>query len=84
MATKRESQTDGVLSRTPADEPVFILRAQDKAAPKLVRQWAADFMKFHEKAGSQGRDLARAIVKHTEAIETAEAMEAWPNRKQAD
>jgi hypothetical protein len=84
MATKHESLVDGVLSRTPNNEPIFVLRAQDKNAPKYVRQWAADFRKFHEKAGTSGRDLATAIVKATEALETADAMEAWANRKQAD
>lgn len=84
MSTKLESQTEGLLSRTPPDEPIFVLRAQDKAAPKYVRQWAADFWKYHEKAGTSGRPLAAAILKHAEALETADAMEAWANRKQAD
>jgi len=26
----------------PADEPVFLLRAQDKHAPRAVRDWAAE------------------------------------------
>lgn len=84
MATKQESLTEGVLSRTPNNEPVFVLRAQDKSAAKYVRQWATDFRKFHEKAGTSGRELAKAIVKETEALETADAMDAWQNRKQAD
>jgi len=28
------------MERIPADEPVFILRAQDKLASHFVRQWA--------------------------------------------
>ena len=30
----------GVIHRIPADEPVFLLRAQDRFAPCLLRLWA--------------------------------------------
>ena len=84
MGTKTQNLTDGCLSRVAADEPIFVLRAQDKAAPKLVRKWAEDFRQHHVKAGTSGHALAIAITKHTDALEVAEAMEAWQVRKQAD
>lgn len=38
----------------------------------------------HLKVGTSGHDLAKAISKHTEAMEVADAMESWQIRKQAD
>ena len=45
MATKAEvlealRNGRGCLGRAALDEPVFILRAQDKLAPRLVVRWA--------------------------------------------
>lgn len=40
MATKEKELVDGCFSRVDLDEPVFVLRAQDKLAPAMVRIWA--------------------------------------------
>jgi hypothetical protein len=84
MGTKSQELKDGCLARAAMDEPIFVLRAQDKSAPKLVRQWAENFRQHHVKAETKGHALAIAITKHTGALEVADAMEAWQSRKQAD
>lgn len=73
MVTKAEAMMSGCLANADDDEPVFILRAQDKLAPALVRAWAA-------LAAEHGCD----IVKCQMAVETAEDMEDWPTRKFPD
>jgi hypothetical protein len=70
MATKH---TDQCLAKAADDEPIFILRAQDKLAPDLVRAWAI-------RAEAHGCPPAKL----REAYELAEAMERWPTRKYPD
>lgn len=53
-------------NKIPADEPVFLLRGQDKAAPEAVRRWAA--MAAHYGASAD-------IV--AKAKDQATLMEAW-------
>lgn len=84
MGTKASEMRDGCFAKAALDEPLFVLRATDRSAPKLVRQWAESFRQHHLKVGTQGLELAKAIAKHTEALQVADAMEQWPNRKQAD
>jgi len=84
MGTKAQEMKDGCFAKAALDEPLFVLRAQDKSAPALVRKWAEQFRQHHLKAGTEGADLARAILKHTEALQVADAMEQWDLRKQAD
>jgi hypothetical protein len=61
------------LSRIPGDEPIFILRAQDKLAHHFVRQWVAV-------ASAKGLSQERA----NEALVCAAEMEAWPVKKLLD
>lgn len=56
----------------PADEPRFLLRAQDVAAPRAVRAWA----EFAHEAGTPPATLEMAL-------QQADAMEAWPTKKVA-
>ena len=72
------------LAKLKPDEPFFVLRASDKTAPAIVREWAKRFHAHHTKAGTTGYELAKSIEKHTSALEIADAMEAWPDRKQPD
>lgn len=85
MATKNNPGEFDCYAAADPDEPIFILRATDRIAPKMVRQWAAIYqvdksvrnMKEGNPAGlteSQGR-------KFDEAMACADAMEAW-RRKQ--
>jgi hypothetical protein len=64
---------EGCLGRAADDEPVFVLRAQDKLADQLVDSWA-DLVEL-------GRGPSAKVV---EARELAEAMRAWPSRKFPD
>jgi hypothetical protein len=70
VATKHNSIS---LSKAQDDEPIFVLRAQDRLAPDLVRGWAAQA----ERAGCPA-------AKVQEARAVAEAMERWPARKLPD
>lgn len=73
MATKAESLKSGCLAKAADDEPVFILRAQDRLAPALVRAWA-----------SLAREHGCDVVKCQMAVEVAEDMEDWHTRKFPD
>lgn len=61
---------DKCLAKVADDEPIFVLRAQDKLAPILVRLWC-------ELADLHGADLPKIQG----AMELADKMEAWPTRK---
>jgi hypothetical protein len=58
------------VSTIPADEPVFIGRAQDADAAEMTRAWAALHL-------ARGGSKANAEA----ALRQAEAMEAWPVKK---
>jgi hypothetical protein len=60
----------------PADEPCFVLRAQDKLAPDAVRAYA-DLVETAV-GGREGEDRAEALRTR------ADEMEAWPTRKLPD
>jgi hypothetical protein len=73
--TKREIAEDphSAWNKAHADEPLFIIRGQDMIGAGLVRNWAKN-------AKARGAAPART----QEAMEIAEAMERWPNRKWPD
>lgn len=60
-------------SHIPADEPVFLIRAQDAVGAAAVREWA----RLHRVNG--GSEEAYAA-----AMDHADKMEAWPKKKRAD
>lgn len=70
MATKH---TDTCLQKAGDDEPIFVLRAQDKLAAKTVRYWAT-------LAAVYGVSDEKCL----EARALAERMEQWPDRKYPD
>lgn len=57
----------------PEDEPVFLLRAQDKHAAEALR-WYADDVEVH---GGDAK-LVEAVRRH------ADLMDAWPVKKAPD
>lgn len=65
--------TNGTVRVIPADEPVFLIRGQDKVGGDAVRAWAV----LAEAAGSAPDILAIAR-------EHAAKMDAWPKKKVAD
>lgn len=73
MSTKADEAKAGCFASAADNEPVFVLRAQDKLAPELVRRWAHEA----ELNGCPHGKIMRAL-------ETADAMENWPNRKFPD
>lgn len=70
---KRAAEGKGCLGRADADEPVFILRAQDSIAAELVELWAI-----------RARSLGVNNDKVREAYDLAEEMLRWPKRKIPD
>ena len=78
MATKKEVleqalRGEGCLGRAADDEPVFVLRAQDKVASPLVSDWAD----FAEALGCPPEKIADARA-------LADQMRAWSPRKNPD
>lgn len=65
--------TNGTKRVIPDDEPVFLIRAQDKVSGEVVRFWA----NLAEAAGA-----SEVIVKS--AREHAAKMDEWPVKKVAD
>lgn len=81
MGLKKQELIDGCFAKAADDEPIFVLRATDKFAPAIVREWARQFATgqfFSLKASDYW------MVKYREAIDLADAMETWPNRKMPD
>lgn len=76
MAIKAKEIADknSCLNKAAPDEPIFVLRAQDKRAPGLIRIWATEFAKVR----------GYNDPKYQDALDIADAMEAWPTRKLAD
>jgi hypothetical protein len=62
-----------INSKVPHDEPVFILRAQDKYAAHLVLQWAI----LLNNAGGN-------FEKVKEALQISKEMSNWPTQKLPD
>ena len=78
MATKKETLEQalrgaGCLGKAADNEPVFVLRAQDALAARLIEKWAT----LAEGAGCPPDKVA-------EARELAAKMYAWPGRKMPD
>ncbi len=67
------SNANSCLSKAADNEPLFVLRAQDKLAPIVVRIWAI-------LAEQHGTDLEKVH----EAKRLAFEMEQWPKRKYPD
>jgi len=68
-----EITTNGTTRRIPADEPVFLLRAQDVCAAETVRSWIWQ-------AKCHGVD--QEMIKH--AMSIAQDMDDWPVKKVPD
>lgn len=70
MATRDTCET---LKKVAPDEPIFVLRGQDRCAPGIVRMWA-----------DSARALGARNEKVDEALRCADAMEAWTPRHLPD
>ncbi len=72
MIHAREDYNKGKMDEIPEDEPVFLLRAQDATAAKVVRFWAS------LQPIEESEELIRSALEH------ADLMDAWPVKKIAD
>lgn len=73
MRKRDELAQDGCLRRAADDEPLFVIRAQDKLSGPLVRLWAS----LAALNGAPENKVA-------EALEMADQMDAWPIKKWPD
>jgi hypothetical protein len=67
------ARDEGPLGKAADDEPVFVLRAQDRFASSRVRDWA--FL-------CRGAGVSEVKIK--EALELSYAMDRWPTKKIPD
>lgn len=67
------SNPNSCLNKAADDEPVFVLRGRDALAPQHVRDWA----EHAELRGASAEKVA-------EARQLADAMEAYPGRRNPD
>lgn len=72
MATKREELDHGCFARAADDEPLFVLRAQDRFAPTIVRLWVEAVANASLEA-----DNEKMEAKINEALRLAKDMERW-------
>lgn len=71
---------EGPLAKAHDDEPVFLLRGQDNLAADFVEKWS-----IHAGLLVPSVDIDSAMAKKvSEAKAIAEAMRAWPIRKDPD
>lgn len=72
-ARKDYQHIQDATGKIPEDEPVFLLRAQDKAAAAAVRVWCT----LHQMLGGEST-IADIAWNH------AKKMDKWPKKKSAD
>lgn len=70
-ANEKYNQAEDIGDFIPADEPVFVLRAQDIHAAETVRFWA-------DKVRASNPELAEKVFQHS--LE----MDRWPIKKEPD
>ena len=68
------AKSNSCLNKADADEPLFVLRANDPIAPMVVRIWAS----LSSQMGAHDRD------KTCNAFHAAQDMEAWYRRMYGD
>lgn len=93
MAIKSEELKSGCIAKAADDEPVFVLRAQDKTAPYVVKMWGVindsmlDDQESYQELLLIIDDMLENVLPHAgcdkaqEAYRLAKLMEAWPNRR---
>ena len=67
----------GCLGRARDDEPVFVLRAQDRCAPKIVRAWA-EFAKNEGVPEEKVAD-ARRVADEMDEWQRLTGRAKWPD-----
>lgn len=81
MATKAQelANPQGCLALASDDEPIFVLRANDVLASKMVDEWAAEYVFTKSVTGTVMTEKQKA--KYREAVELADQMRLWRTAK---
>lgn len=75
MGIKHQELIDGCFARAAPDEHIFVLRGTDPSTPEVIRFWAGLYRERKLTDGVVGHELAKAIKKHTDALEVAKTIE---------
>lgn len=84
MANKQQA-IDYITSKVAADEPVFVIRAQDRFAPQVIRYWSALVQRAMEQEGMKAAGNKRVAFqlsnaqqnKLNDALAMADDAEQW-------
>jgi hypothetical protein len=68
------------LNRAADDEPIFVLKATDELAPRVIREWASEYSYTKDINGHKMTTKQRA--KYNEALLIADKMETWRRSKE--
>lgn len=71
--------TSECLQRARDDEPIFVLRGQDKTASRVVREWARQFRDIHTDDNCKW-DSDKSLCKYNEAMDQAVLMFAYATK----
>jgi hypothetical protein len=77
MIKSLELKGPSCLTSAAADEPIFVLRANDEVASDIVRLWASSY-KVQKNFGNAVMSEAQ-VKKYREALALADQMDAWRN-----
>lgn len=77
---KEVEDVNSCLNSAYADEPIFVLRANDELAPAIVREWAQRYLMLKTKERPHTLDVRQTAKMH-DALCLAKAMEAWREKK---
>ena len=77
MGTKNQPGAFDAYAKAEPDEPMFVLLARDAAAPQMVRAWAWLRRRQIREGKKPGEDEEMVA----EAMQCAEAMEAWRRKR---
>jgi hypothetical protein len=79
MSLKRDeiANPNSCLNKAADDEPIFVLRANDPVAARIVRQWAAEYVEDKIDRSVDGSPTNAQLSKAQEARALANMMDAW-------
>lgn len=68
---------NGCFNKAADDEPIFVLRANDPIAARVVRQWATQYLEDKRENSTDGTLTNVQVSKAQEARGLANQMDAW-------
>ena len=72
---------DSCLNKAGDDEPIFVLRANDEAAPGIVGAWA---LAYARQKGGASRMTPEQQAKAREAVQLADNMKRWKRQQRGE